>query len=228
MKKIGRKKWSIRDWVTFSVSRLVTITLFGGGMLYFFSSAFGIEPIRKVGDTADRKLLPSRQYLFCQPEWGICYELSIDFQKVETGVKRLYIDTSSYQRGGLSELVKTSETQGRSYYGCIAVTDTQMAAIIDYVGGVSCNVDKRISEICGGITLGYGDISGIAAIRIFEDEKENELLCLTMAEELLNKWCLILGNKRSFFRILDLSSNNLSYADYLPDAGYFERFGESG
>ncbi len=224
MKKIGRKWWRVRDFITFSVSLLATLSIFGGGMLYFFSGIFGIEPIRNVGDTADRSLLPSRQYLFCQPEWGICYEFTLDFQRAETGVRRLYLDTSSYEKGGLSELTRTAESTGTCYDGSLAVTDTQLASVIDYVGGVSCNVDKRISEICGGITLGYGNISGIAAIRIFENEQENELLCLTMAEELLNKWCLILDNKRSFFRLLDLSDNNLSYADYLPEAEHFQRF----
>ena len=89
---------------------------------------------------------------------------------------------------------------------------------------MTCDVDKRISTICGGITLGYGNIAGVAAIRIYAEEKENELLCLNLTEEIVNKWCLILSEKRSFFRLLDISTNNLSYVDYLPLLEYFKRF----
>lgn len=224
MKKILRKRWQIRDVCLFSLSLVTTLAIFGGGILYFFSGFFGIEPIRKVNDEVKSDTLPKLTYLVCLADTNTCYELQVDFHKTEAVARRLYLDTESFQKGGLSEFVKTAEKLGGEYNGAFALTETQLAAVIDYVGGVSCNVDKRISAICGGITLGYGNIAGISAIRIYAEEKENELLCLSMTEELLNKWCLILSNKRSFFRLLDLSENNLSYADYLPIAEYFDRF----
>ena len=226
MKKKARKRWHIRDILLFSASLLTTLALFGGCMLYFFSGLFGIEPIKNTGDSVARDLLPRHQYLVCLSDADVCYEVYIDFHRAEAGVRRLYLDTSHFESGGLSRLTKEAERIGSKYDGALTFTETQLAAVIDYVGGVGLNVDKRISAICGGLTLGYGNVSGIAAIRIFADEKENELLCLTMAEEILNKWCLILSEKRSFFRLLDLSDNNLSYAGYLPISEYFLRFKE--
>ncbi len=224
MKNFQRKRWQMRDILLFSVSLFTTVTVAGGGMLYFFSGLFGIEPVRNVNDEAGKDTLPRLGYLLCLSDTDTCYELYVDFHKTEATVRRLYLDTSCLKKGGLSELTKEAEKLGNKYNGTIVLSETQLAAVIDYVGGVSCNVDKRISSICGGITLGYGNIAGIAAIRIYEEERGNELLCLTMTEELLNKWCLIFSNKRSFFRLLDLSENNLSYADYLPHMEYFERF----
>ena len=226
MMKSSRKKWSFRDILLFFASFLTTVVVLGGGMLYFFSGLFGIEPIKNVGDSVAKELLPRRQYLICLTDTDVCYEVYIDFHREEAGVRRLYIDVSHFGSGGLSKLTKEAEKTGSKYDGALAFTETQLAAAIDYVGGVALNVDKRISAICGGITLGYGSVSGIAAIKIFEDEKENELLCLTLTEEILNKWCLILQDKRSFFRLLDISVNNLSYANYLPIQEYFSRFRE--
>lgn len=212
--------------LVFLLSLFSTVAIFGGGMLYFFSGLFGIEPIKNTNETTPRDTLPRVGYLLCVPDYELCYELYIDFHRVEASVSRLYIDASHFEKGGLSGILQEAKSLGFQYDGALAVTDTQLAAIIDYVGGVSCDVDKRISAICGGITLGYGNISGVAAIKLYEAEAGNEMLCLTMTEELLNKWCLILSNKRSFFRLLDLSVNNLSYADYLPIAEYFEKFKE--
>jgi len=224
MKKSVRKRWCIRDVVLFFASFTTTLVLFGGGMLYFFSGLFGIEPVKNTGDSVAKELLPRRQYLVYLTDAKVCYEAYLDFHRAEAGVRRLYIDPSHYEKGGLSSLNKEAERLGNKYDGTLAFTETQLAAVIDYVGGVSCDVDKRISTICGGITVGYGNIAGIAAIRLFAEEGENELLCLTMAKELLGKWSLILSEKRSFFRLLDLSDNNLSYAQYLPVSQHFLRF----
>ncbi len=226
MKKSVRKRWYVGDVLLFFASLLTTLTVFGGAMLYFFSGHFGIEPVKNTGDSVAKNLLPRRQYLVCLSDSGVCYELDIDFHRVEMGVRRLYLDAEPLKTGGLSGLTKEAERLGSKYDGTLVFTETQLAAVIDYVGGVHCDVDKRISEICGGITLGSGNIAGIAAIRIFAEEQENELLCLTMTKELLGKWCLILSERRSFFRLLDLSDNNLSFADYLPDSEYFSRFKE--
>lgn len=224
MNKSVRKRWHIGDVLLFFASLITTLTVFGGGMLYFFSGLFGIEPIKNTGESVAKDLLPRRQYLICLSDVGVCYEVYIDFHREETGVRRLYLDTTHFETGGLSELTKEAERLGSKYDGTLVFTETQLAAAIDYVGGVYCDVDKRISEICGGITLGSGNIVGIAAIKIFAEEQGNELLCLTMTKELLGKWCLILSERRSFFRLLDLSDNNLSFADYLPDSEYFSRF----
>ncbi len=226
MKKNHRKRWTLRDILVFSASTLSTLAIVGGCVLYFFSGLFGIEPVKNANDTPDKTTLPKVSYLFCQPQMNVAYELIIDFHKTEAKARRLYLDTSYYEKGGLSELTKQAGKLGGEYNGTIVVTDTQLAAVIDYVGGVSCNVDKRISTLCGGVSLGYSNLAGIAAIRLFEKETENSTLCLTFAEELLNKWCLVLHNKRSFFKLLDLSDNDLSYADYLPISEYFNRFSQ--
>ncbi len=221
MNKKSRSGWQIRDIAAFSVSMFATIGLLSYVLLYYF----GIRPVREVNDYATKTVLPKLHLLFVVPEFELSYGLDIDFEKQTTTVQRLYVDTNAYSRGGLSEMVARAEdTLSTEFTGAIAVSDTQLAAIIDYVGGVGCNVDKRISSICGGASIGWSNLHGVAAIRLFEAERENEALCLTFAEELLEKWCKTLHNKRSFFRLLDLSDHNLSYTDYLPLVEHFEKF----
>lgn len=223
MNKKPYRRWRFWDIAAFSLSMLLTVVLLGGVMLGSFGEIFAKNEHSRVNDYAKTEAMPCLSYLFTVPQYNLTYELNIDFHKGTTAVKRLYVSTQSYNTGGLSGFEGSAEKElGTEYNGCLAVTETQLAAVIDYVGGVGCNVDKRISAICGGITTGWSNLAGISAIRIFEAERENAPLCLELAEELLQKWCGSLSNKRCFFRLLDLSNHNLSYADYLPISENFK------
>lgn len=162
--------------------------------------------------------------LLCAYESKASYAITVKNGAVE-GVKRLYFDSAAYLNGGLSAAKETAQTVcGEMYDEAIAVTDTQLAAIIDYVGGIDVNVDTALSKICT-VEKGEQVLTGIAAIRIFTQEQSYRALCLQIIEETANRWCEKLWNSRAFFRLIDLSDCTLSYARYLPYARYFEKKG---
>ncbi len=162
--------------------------------------------------------------LFCAYESEVSYGITLKNGAVE-GVKRLYFDSAAYLNGGLSAAKETAQKVcGEMYDEALAVTDTQLAAIIDYVGGVKINVDTALSKICT-VEKGEQVLTGIAAIRIFAQEPSYRALCLQTVEDIASLWCEKLWNSRAFFRLIDLSDCTLSYARYLPYAQYFDKKG---
>ena len=116
-----------------------------------------------------------------------------------------------------------AEKNGKTYTYAVAVTETQFAALMDYVGGVSRDIDERLSVICGGISQGYHNLAGIATIRLYEKESENEELCLGIVEEIFSKWCDRLHDEQVFYKLLTICENDFNYPDYIKLQSNFEK-----
>ncbi len=208
------KLFGIRDMVLFFISLFLSVALLSFGFFYLLlgenrseSELAGAEPETET---------QSKTILFCDIDNNVSYEFELDVEQELYDVKRLYIDNSIYDSQGLSGLKAFAESEYKQQFNfIIAVTETQHAAIMDYVGGVARDIDERLSVICGGISTGYHNLSGIAAMNIYEKESENAELCLSITEEIFIKWCKGISDEAVFFKFLNLSDNNISYTDYV-------------
>ena len=206
------KKKKANSILLFFTSMFLTIFIFGGGVLLLFCDS--IEPGEEVDITP--KETETVRLLFCETDNNLSYEINLDFYKNRLSVKRLEFDNSIYHQKGLSGTLKEAEKISGSFTGAIFTTETQTAALVDYSGGYPCDVGEHISTLCGDIGTGYRTLVGINVIRILKSEKNNRELCLEIVETIAINWCKILDEPRNYFKLLDLTTNNLSYTNYLP------------
>lgn len=209
------KKKKNRSVLQFFTSLLLTVLILGGGSFLVATDKIPVE-----AGTLQSKSNISR-LLFLETDNNLTYEIVFDFDLKKLTVKRLQFDNSIYHSVGLSGTVAKATAEHGNFTSSMAVSETQAAAIIDYVGGYPCNVGEHISSLCKGISLGYQSVSGISVIEIFKSEQSNVALCLDIIETTTLSWCEILGEPRHFFKLLNISNSDLSYTDYLPLADKF-------
>ncbi len=206
-----------KSFFLFFTSMLLTVFILGSGLLFAFTDS--------VSYSEEANILPQQsanmRLLFCETDNNLSYEINIDFDLELLTVKRLEFDNSVYQSKGLSGTLAAARGLTGGFFGILIATETQAAALVDYVGGYPCLVGKHISTICGDIGTGYQTLAGVAVTKIFKNEKNNRELCLNIAKTTTENWCKILGEPRNFFKLLSLTTNNLSYTDYLPLADKF-------
>lgn len=212
-------KRAIKNALTFSLSLILTVGIIGGVIIYLLPTSDKSTAVttKETGLARDVKIL------LCEVENDINYGLTISFEKKQVKVKRLYFKNTPNTSGGIPAIIKSARESFGECEKALIITTTQLAALIDYVGGVPIDVDSSLGSICG-IDSGYQQVAGVAAIKIFEVEKHNTALCLNIIEDLCLSWCKILSNKRDFFKLLDLTNNNISYTDYLPLQNNFKKF----
>lgn len=225
MKKKCCKKWGARGVALFFTALFLTMFFGAGGVLLWHSEWFGVAPLVPAAEPA-RLTEPKYEVLFCETDHNVSYVLTLDFETKSHRVRRLYFDNSIYKKSGLSGMNKEAQKLGTNFHAALAVTETQLAALIDYSGGVHCTVDETLSKILDGVSVGEQELCGVAAIKLFSSERQYEPLCLQLVEEVFLKWCGILDNRRCFFKLLELSDNDLSYAGYLPLQGEFKAIKE--
>ncbi len=213
MKK-SKKLFGMRDFALFLCSFFISLGLISAGILYFSHKTNSNETaLAGIEAQTDKGV---KNILFCDVDNNVSYEFELDFEEVRYDVKRVYIDNEIYKRQGLSGLKSYAETfLQRGVLYIIVATETQHAALIDYVGGVSRDIDERLSVICNGISVGYHNLSGIAAINLYGEEASNNEMCLSITEEVFIKWCRELNDEATFFKLLDLTDNNISYVDFV-------------
>ena len=212
-------KHAIKSALTFSLSLILTVGVIGGVIIYFFPTSDKSTTVTTSTPEKARDI----KILLTEVENDINYGITVSFTNKSVKVTRLYFKNSPYKSGGIPAILKTARESFGECEKAICVTNTQLAALIDYVGGVLVDVDTHLSSICG-IDTGYQSVAGVAATKIFEVEKHNTALCLKMVENLCSSWCKLLNNKRDFFKLLELSNNNISYTDYLPIQSNFKIF----
>lgn len=221
MKK-ERKVLTVREIVLFFCSLFLTVISLSVGAVYLGADRVGVDSSPEAGNLpADSE--PLITVLFCDIDNNVSYELTLDFETGERKTERLYFDNSVYYSSGFSGMKARAEENGKTYTYAAAVTETQFAALMDYVGGVSRDIDERLSVICGGISQGYHNLAGIAAIRLYEKESENEELCLGIVEEIFSKWCDRLYDEQAFFKLLGLCENDFNYPDYIKLQDNFKK-----
>jgi len=211
--KKRQKLLYLKDIILFFTSMFLTIILLSLAAVYFFS-----YDTLEAGEAANEGIVTDskKTVLFCDIDNNVSYEFTLDFAYDTYRVKRLYFDNSVYNVSGFSGMkMGASEFSDGDYNFAIAVTETQHAALIDYVGGVAMDIDEKLSSVCGGISTGYHDISGITAIKIYQKESENEEVCLAITEEVFVKWCGMMGDENSFYKLLRLCENDFSYTDFI-------------
>lgn len=226
MKKKSRGKWGLRGMALFFAALFGTVLVGSGGVLLWHSEWFGVEPLLPAVNPP-QLTKPKYEVLFCEIDHNASYVLTLDFETGSHRVRKLYFNNDIYKKTGLSGMKNEAQKLGTDFHATLAVTETQLAALIDYVGGVHCTVNETLSEKLDDISTGEQVLCGISAIKLFAAEKQNEPLCLQLIEEMFLKWCAVLDNRRCFFKLLELSVNDLSYADYLPLEGEFKQFSES-
>ena len=193
------------------------ISIIGFSFLLFYLTSGNSAPLELAGAQPDIKA-GAKNILFCDVDNNVAYEFELDLEMKEYDVRRVFIDVGVYNERGLSGVLEEAEnTLDRSFSFCLVASETQHAALLDYVGSVSRDIDRRLSEICGGISEGYHNLTGIAAINLYKYESENRELCLGISEEIFIKWCKELGDEASFFKLLDLTDNNISYTDFVEN-----------
>lgn len=212
-------KRAIKNAFMFSLSLILTVIILGGAAIYFYPSNNATTPA-STERTAPKKDI---KILLCDIEDNINWGITISFEEKKVSVLRLYFKENPYKTGGIPDMLKSARESFGECKKALCVTQTQLAAIIDYVGGVSIDVDSNISSICG-IDAGYQVITGVCAIKILAYEKHNTALFLNIIEDVAGEWCKIINNKRNFFKLLNLTNNNISYTDYLPIQNDFNVF----
>ena len=212
-------KRTIKNTLTFSLSLILTVGIIGGVIIYFFPTSDKTTNVATTKHETARDI----KILLCEVENDINYGITVSFEKGDIKVSRLYFKDSPYKWGGVTAMLKSARESFGECEKAACITTTQLAALIDYVGGVGIDIVSNLSRICG-IDTGYQQVTGVAAIKIFEVEKHNTALCLKIIEDLSRSWCKILSDKRDFFKLLELSDNNISYTDYLPIQSNFEKF----
>lgn len=222
MPKRDKKRIFINIFAFF-ISLCLTLCISAGGIYLFRYEIDHLLGTDMVGSISEDTLAPTN-ILFCDIDNNVSYQLTLDFEKGERQVKRLYFDNSVYFDSGLSTLKEEAERLGTQFDFAMAVTETQHAAIIDYVGGVELIVDKSISSMCSGLSVGNQTVPGLSAAQIFQYEQNEEVLCLGIVEDVFNKWSIILKEKASFFKLLNLSENDFSYTDYIEMQDKFDKF----
>ena len=213
------KKKKSHSILLFFTSMFLTIFIFGGGVLLLFCDSIEPEAVN-IAPTENQNI----RLLFCETDNNLSYEINLDFDKNILNVKRLEFDNSIYHQKGLSGAQKRAESITGNFSGAIFVTETQAASLVDYSGGYPCDVGEHVSSLCGDIGLGYRTLAGINVISIFKSEKNNRELCLEIVEAVTLNWCKILDEPRNYFKLLDLTTNNLSYTNYLPISQNFTAF----
>lgn len=203
---------------------LFVLSLFLTLIIAFFVFLLTYKPNNTaVGTDAPYAYAPAT-VLFCDTDNNNAYILCLNFNNGEITVERLYIDVSVYRYGGKSELLKNAQKLKPDVTRVIAVTETQLCALIDYFGGYPTYVSEHLSQVCGGISKGQQNIVGVSAINIFKKEKHNRLMALNIVEWLSNKWCCGMREKYVFFKLLNLSDTDISYTDYYKRADMFKNF----
>lgn len=198
-------------------------------LLSFFSTliiAFVVFLLTfKADNTAVGANIPdvttTKTVLLCDIDNNNSYTVTVDFKNAKAEVSRLYIDNSVYSYSGKSGLLKEARKKCPEIGHILALSETQFCAAVDYLGGYPVYVTPHISELCGGISQGNQKIVGVSLINIFKQEKNNRELALNAATWLCNGWCKRLSDKRTFFRLIDLSDCDISYTDYYP---YIDKF----
>lgn len=213
------KKKKSHSILLFFTSMFLTVFIFGGGVLLLFCDS--IEPDEANVPPTEPS---SARILFCETDNNLSYEINLDFYKSRLTVKRLEFDSSIYHQKGLSGALRQAESINGKFTGAIFVTETQAASLVDYSGGYPCDVGEHISTLCGDIGTGFRTLGGINVISIFKSEKSNRELCLEIVETIALNWCKILEEPRNYFKLLDLTTNNLSYTNYLPVSENFTEF----
>lgn len=213
------KKEKSHGILLFFTSMFLTIFIFGGGILLLFCDS--IEP--DAANVAPEESNIAR-ILFCETDNNLSYEINLDFYRNRLTVKRLEFDNSIYQQKGLSGALRQAEAINGKFTGAVFATETQAASLVDYSGGYPCEVGEHISTLCGDIGTGFRTLAGINVISIFKSEKNNRELCLEIVETITLNWCKILEEPRNYFKLLDLTTNNLSYTNYLPVSESFAEF----
>ena len=211
------KKKKVKSILLFFTSMFLTVFIFGGGLLLLICDS--IEPDEAVDISP--KESDSIRLLFCETDNNLSYEINLDFYKKRLTVKRLEFDNAIYHRKGLSGTLANARSITGDFSSVICVTETQAAALVDYSGGYPCDVGEHISSLCGDIGTGYRTLAGINVISIFKNEKNNRELALEIVETVALNWCKILSEPRNYFKLLDLTTNNLSYTNYLPVSKIF-------
>lgn len=215
------KKKKVIGVLMFFTSMFLTIVIFGGGVLMLFCDSIEAgEEVNIAPKNADNVRI-----LFCETDNNLSYEINLDFYKNRLTVKRLEFDNAIYHRKGLSGTLASAENITGKFSGAICVTETQAAALVDYSGGYPCDVGEHISSLCGDIGTGYRTLAGINVINVFKNEKNNRELALEIVETVALNWCKILSEPRNYFKLLDLTTNNLSYTNYLPVSENFAEIG---
>lgn len=200
---------------------LLTIIIFSCVLIWYATALPSRQPV--AAKPADSRV----NVLVCFIDFDAVYALNITDGSC-TAVKKLYCDCSAYSSGGLSGMKSAAESFcSEKFDQALCVTETQLAAIIDYAGGVLVKADSALSEICG-IKIGTQTLAGITAVQIFEYEPSYRTLCLDIVTQTAENWCRLLWNKRSFFKLLDLSESTLSYAKYLPYSEKFKKYADNG
>ena len=201
----------------FFTSMLLTVFILGSGLLFAFTDSM---PYDEEVNIFPKQNSPTR-LLFCEIDNNLSYEINIDFELSLLTVKRLEFDNSVYESRGLSGTLAAARAITGGFSGILIATETQAAALIDYVGGYPCLVGEHISSLCGDIGTGYKTLTGVAVSKIFKNEQNNRELCLDIAKTTTENWCKILSEPRNYFKLLSLTTNNLSYTNYLPIADKF-------
>ena len=217
------KKRKLKNFFIFLTSLVVSLAVFSCGIYLFryeIDYLLGVEPVGEILKTPEAPT----NILFCEIDNNVSYKLTLDFEEGESSVEKLYFDNDIYHIAGLSAVKKDAEVLGYQFDYAMVVTETQHAAIIDYVGGTQLQVDKKISEMCSGLSVGLQNVHGIAAAGIFKYEENEEVLCLSIIEDIFKKWTLILDEKPSFFKLLNLCENDFSYTEYIKQQYYFNKF----
>lgn len=207
-----------KNILLFFTSMLLTVFILGSGLLFVFTDSVPSDQKANIIPQQSNNM----RLLFCETDNNLSYEINIDFDLSLLTIKRLEFDNSVYHSKGLSGTLATAEALTGGFFGILIATETQTAGLIDYVGGYSCLVGEHISSLCGDIGTGYQTLTGVAITKIFKNEQNNRELCLNIAKTTTENWCKILGEPRNFFKLLSLTTNNLSYTDYLPIADKFK------
>lgn len=200
------------------------LTFIAAGLLFLFTyRPDDIAAGTPVADTENDVTI-----LFCDTDNNNCYTFCLDFNKGEVRTKKLYMDTDFYAYGGKSELLARAKELNGKISRVIAVTETQLCALIDYLGGYPVFVTEHLAKVCGGISEGKQRIVGISAVNIYRYENNNRETALKLSEWLAYGWCGALSDKYAFFKLLKLCDTDISYTDYYPFATFFEKFVDKG
>ncbi len=201
-----------KNAVIFTLSMLLTLVAAAIAAIFCFTT-LPEEQLEAAAAPAEKQ---TEVILACDTDNNVSYAVTINFNNSSATVKRLFYDNSEYKINGLSGMKKAAEKQCNERFDeAVAFTETQLAAFIDYCGGVEVEINNALSDLCQ-VDEGKQKLGGITAVKIFENEHSYRELCLFIVENTAYKWCSLLGNKRSFFKLIDISDSTLSYARYLP------------